>query len=115
MGRDHPGGNGKKILLALLPTGGGKSSLLQVPAMMMDGICLVISPSLPDERPGGKPEEKGINALAIHSGMSFWKRKTLQNAAFGNYKFLYVSPEGWKQPCSLEYLPAIKPLPGGSR
>lgn len=101
----------KKDVLALLPTGGGKSVCFQVPAMMMDGICLVISPLIAlmkDQVENLK--KKGINALAIHSGMSFLEvRKTLQNAAFGNYKFLYVSPERLETTLFLEYLPAIKP------
>ncbi len=101
----------KKDVLALLPTGGGKSVCFQVPAMMMDGICLVISPLIAlmkDQVENLK--RKGIPALAIYSGMHFLEvRKTLQNAAFGNYKFLYVSPERLETNLFLEFLPAIKP------
>lgn len=101
----------KKDVLALLPTGGGKSICFQVPAMMMDGICLVVSPLIAlmkDQVENLK--KKGILALAVYSGMPFMEvKKTLQNAAFGNYKFLYLSPERLETSLFLEYLPAIKP------
>ncbi len=101
----------KKDILALLPTGGGKSICFQVPAMMMEGICLVISPLIAlmkDQVENLK--SKDIPALAIYSGMHFMEvKKTLQNAAFGSYKFLYVSPERLETKLFLEFLPAIKP------
>src|SRR4051812_32015280 len=79
--------------------------------MMMDGICLVISPLIAlmkDQVENLK--KKGIPALSIYSGMQFLDvKKTLQNAAFGNYKFLYVSPERLETNLFLEFLPAIKP------
>ena len=100
-----------KDTLALLPTGGGKSVCFQVPALAMDGICLVISPLIAlmkDQVENLK--QKGIPALAIYSGMHFSDvKKTLQNAAFGNYKFLYLSPERLETDLFLEFLPAIKP------
>jgi len=99
-----------KDTLALLPTGGGKSICFQVPAMAKDGICLVISPLIAlmkDQVENLK--RKGIPALAVYSGMSFLEvKKTLQNAAYGNYKFLYVSPERLQTNLFLEYLPAMK-------
>jgi ATP-dependent DNA helicase RecQ len=101
----------KKDTLALLPTGGGKSICFQVPALMNDGLCLVVSPLIAlikDQVENLK--KKGIGALAIYSGMSFADvRQTLQNAAFGHYKFLYVSPERLETRLFLEYLPALKP------
>ena len=101
----------KKDVLALLPTGGGKSICFQVPAMVMEGICLVISPLIAlmkDQVENLK--SKGIPALAVYSGMHFMEvKKTLQNAAFGSYKFLYVSPERLETNLFLEFLPAIKP------
>jgi ATP-dependent DNA helicase RecQ len=101
----------KKDTLALLPTGGGKSVCFQVPALMNDGLCLVVSPLIAlikDQVENLK--KKGIGALAIYSGMSFADvRQTLQNAAFGHYKFLYVSPERLETKLFLEYLPALKP------
>lgn len=101
----------RKDTLALLPTGGGKSICFQVPAMMMDGVCIVISPLIAlikDQVEGLR--KKGINALSVHAGMNFHEVKTtLQNAAFGNYKFLYLSPERLQTALFLEFLPAIKP------
>ena len=101
----------KKDTLALLPTGGGKSICFQVPAMMNEGLCLVISPLIAlmkDQVENLK--RKGINALSVYSGMPFAEvKRTLENAAFGNYKFLYVSPERLETKLFLEYLPALKP------
>jgi ATP-dependent DNA helicase RecQ len=98
-----------KDVLALLPTGGGKSICFQVPALAKDGICLVVSPLIAlmkDQVENLK--RKGINALAVYSGMSFLEvKKTLQNAAYGNYKFLYVSPERLETSLFLEYLSAM--------
>ena len=101
----------QKDTLALLPTGGGKSICFQVPAMAMDGICIVISPLIALIKDQvANLEKKGIPVLAIYSGMHFIEvKKTLQNAAYGNYKFLYVSPERLETALFLEYLPAIKP------
>lgn len=100
--------NGKDTL-ALLPTGGGKSICFQIPALAKEGLCLVISPLIAlmkDQVQNLK--NKGIPALSIYSGMSFLEvKKTLQNAAHGNYKFLYVSPERLETNLFLEYLPAI--------
>lgn len=101
----------QKDVLALLPTGGGKSVCFQVPAMAMEGICLVISPLIAlmkDQVENLK--QKGIPALAVYSGMYYADvKKTLQNAAFGNYKFLYVSPERMETALFKEFLPAIQP------
>ena len=98
-----------KDTLALLPTGGGKSICFQVPALAKDGLCIVISPLIAlmkDQVQNLK--NKGIPALSIYSGMSFLEvKKALQNAAHGNYKFLYVSPERLETNLFLEYLPAM--------
>ncbi len=81
--------------LALLPTGGGKSICYQVPALMNEGICIVVSPLIAlmkDQVENLK--KRGIKALAIFSGMN--KREidiALDNCVYGDYKFLYVSPE----------------------
>ncbi|MEP6594689.1 MAG: ATP-dependent DNA helicase RecQ, partial [Ginsengibacter sp.] len=95
--------------LALLPTGGGKSICFQVPAMVKEGLCLVVSPLIAlmkDQVENLK--KRGISALSIYSGMSFWEvKKTLQNATHGNFKFLYVSPERLESALFLEYLPAL--------
>ncbi|MEP6926212.1 MAG: ATP-dependent DNA helicase RecQ [Ginsengibacter sp.] len=96
--------------LALMPTGGGKSICFQVPALMQEGLCLVISPLIAlmkDQVYNLK--KKGIPALSIYSGMSFIEvTKTLKNAVHGNFKFLYVSPERLETELFLEYLSAIK-------
>lgn len=99
-----------KDVLALLPTGGGKSICFQVPALAKDGICLVVSPLIALMKDQvGQLKRKGIDALAIYSGMSFLEiKKALQNAAYGNFKFLYVSPERLETNLFLEYLPDIK-------
>lgn len=84
-----------KDTLALLPTGGGKSVCFQVPAMLLDGLCLVVSPLIALMKDQVEQlRAKGINAVAVHSGMS--RRQIdllLNNAMFGDIKFLYLSPE----------------------
>ncbi len=101
----------KKDVLALLPTGGGKSVCFQLPAMMMDGLCIVVSPLIALMKDQVENlSKKGINALAIYSGMTFLEvKKNLQNAAFGDYKFLYVSPERLETKLFSEFLPALSP------
>ncbi len=85
----------KKDTLALLPTGGGKSVCFQVPAMAMDGLCLVVSPLIALMRDQvHNLEQKGIKAAAIYTGMPYRMQDNLLDACvYGNYKFLYVSPE----------------------
>ena len=96
--------------LALMPTGGGKSICFQVPAMLNEGICLVVSPLIALMKDQvTNLVKRGIPALSIYSGMSFIEvTKTLKNAAYGNFKFLYVSPERLETELFLEYLPVIK-------
>ena len=98
-----------KDTLALLPTGGGKSVCFQVPALLKEGICLVISPLIALMKDQVHHlKEKSIYALLIHSGMNFIEvKKTLNNALYGNYKFLYVSPERLESALFLEYLPSL--------
>jgi len=89
----------KKDVIALLPTGGGKSICFQVPALMQDGICLVVSPliALMEDQVNAL-KQKGIKAMALTSGMSFDELdKSLDNCIYGNYKFLYLSPERLQQ------------------
>ncbi len=95
--------------LALLPTGGGKSVCFQVPSMLKEGVCIVISPLIALMKDQVLNLKKiGIPALSIHSGMSFIEvKKTLKNAAYGNFKFLYISPERLQTELFLEYLPLI--------
>ena len=82
-------------VLAILPTGGGKSLCFQVPAMMRDGICLVVSPLIALMKDQVQHlRDRGIPALAVYSGMTYREIDiTLDNAVYGDYKFLYVSPE----------------------
>ncbi|MBQ6572873.1 MAG: RecQ family ATP-dependent DNA helicase [Bacteroidales bacterium] len=84
-----------KDTLALMPTGGGKSICFQVPAMARDGICLVVSPLIALMKDQVQNlNNKGIKALAVYSGMTYSQiDATLDNAIYGDYKFLYVSPE----------------------
>ena len=86
---------GDKDTLALMPTGGGKSICFQVPALAKDGICLVVSPLIALMKDQVETlRSKGIGALAVHSAMDHRTIGiTLDNAVYGNYKFLYVSPE----------------------
>jgi ATP-dependent DNA helicase RecQ len=81
--------------LALLPTGGGKSLCYQVPAIAMKGMCLVVSPLISLIKDQVQQlEKRGVTALSIYSGMSFREiDRTLEQAAQGKTKFLYVSPE----------------------
>jgi ATP-dependent DNA helicase RecQ len=99
----------KKDTLALLPTGGGKSICYQVPALMQDGVCIVISPLIAlmkDQVENLK--QRGVNALSVYSGMNRSEIiKTLKNAAYGNFKLLYVSPERIETSLFKEFLPAI--------
>jgi ATP-dependent DNA helicase RecQ len=95
--------------LALMPTGGGKSICFQAPAMMKEGLCLVISPLIALMKDQvANLTQKGIAALSIYSGMSYIEViKTLKNAAYGNFKFLYVSPERLETELFLEYFPLL--------
>lgn len=81
--------------LGLMPTGGGKSITFQVPALAMEGVCLVVTPLIALMKDQVRIlREHGIKAAAIHTGM---KREeiiaVMENCIFGGYKFLYVSPE----------------------
>lgn len=87
-------GEGKDTL-GLMPTGGGKSITFQVPALAQEGLCLVITPLIALMKDQVRNlRERGIKATAVYSGMT---RKeiliALENCIFGNYKFLYISPE----------------------
>ncbi|MGJ8666229.1 MAG: RecQ family ATP-dependent DNA helicase [Patiriisocius sp.] len=85
--------------VALLPTGGGKSVCFQIPALINDGICIVISPlvALMTDQVNAL-NEKGIKAMEIKSGTSFQQLNILlDNACYGNFKFLYLSPERLQQ------------------
>lgn len=84
-----------KDTLALMPTGGGKSICFQVPALAMEGICLVVTPLIALMKDQVENlRARGIEAVAIYAGMT--KREvdiTLDNCIYGKIKFLYLSPE----------------------
>ena len=99
-----------KDTFALMPTGGGKSICFQVPAMMQEGICLVISPLIALMRDQVENlQKKGIKAIALTGGIYHDTIiDLLDNCQFGNYKFLYLSPERLQNDWILE---RIKNLP----
>ncbi|WP_195434972.1 RecQ family ATP-dependent DNA helicase [Parabacteroides merdae] len=84
-----------KDTLGLMPTGGGKSITFQIPALAMDGICLVITPLIALMRDQvDNLRRVGIKATAVYSGMSRQEiAGELENCVSGQNKFLYVSPE----------------------
>lgn len=84
-----------KDTFALMPTGGGKSICFQIPALMQDGICLVISPLIALMKDQVANLQKiNIKAIALTGGISSDEiSDLLDNCQFGNYKFLYLSPE----------------------
>lgn len=84
-----------KDTLGLMPTGGGKSVTFQVPALVHEGICLVITPLIALMKDQvNRLNSLGIRSIAIHSGMNYEEIDiALENAIYGDYKFLYVSPE----------------------
>jgi ATP-dependent DNA helicase RecQ len=99
-----------KDVLALLPTGGGKSICFQVPALMMDGLCLVVSPLIALIKDQvSQLRQREIRAEAIHAGMS--KREidiTLDNCVNADIKFLYLSPERLKSELFIERIKIVQ-------
>ncbi len=81
--------------LALMPTGGGKSICFQVPALVMEGVCIVVTPLVALMKDQVEQlKRRGIKAAAIYSGMHRNEIDyTLDNFIYGDFKFLYVSPE----------------------
>lgn len=92
--------------LGLMPTGGGKSLTFQVPTLVMDGVCLVVSPLIAlmkDQVLNLK--EKGIKAELIYSGLTRDETEVIINKClYGGTKFLYISPERIKTPAFQEKL-----------
>jgi len=86
-------------VFTLMPTGGGKSICFQIPALIKEGICIVVSPLIALMKDQVQNlNNKGIKALAITSGISKTELDTLlDNCIYGNYKFLYLSPERLQQ------------------
>lgn len=95
-----------KDTVALLPTGGGKSICFQVPALMLEGTCLVVSPLIALMKDQVENlQKRNISAVALVSGMSYYElTKTLKKAVQGEYKFLYLSPERLETSLFKEYL-----------
>lgn len=87
-------GSGRDTL-GLMPTGGGKSITFQIPAMAKEGLCIVITPLIALMKDQVRNlRDRGIKAIAIYSGMTREEIIiALENCIFGNYKFLYISPE----------------------
>lgn len=103
-GYDHFRGIQKEIIesiyagkdtLGLMPTGGGKSIAFQVPALVKQGICIVITPLIALMKDQvTNLRQRHIKAAAVYSGMTRREIITaLENCIFGDYKFLYISPE----------------------
>ena len=99
-----------KDVLAILPTGGGKSVCFQVPGLMTDGIALVITPLIALMKDQVQNlRNRGVKALAIYAGMN--RREVdlaLNNATYGDVKFLYLSPERLGTLLFQSYLPQMK-------
>lgn len=95
--------------LALLPTGGGKSICFQVPALCMEGLCLVISPLIALMKDQvDNLTSRDIPALIMHTGMNYKEIESiLRKACTGQYRFLYCSPERLQSRLFKEYLPAL--------
>ena len=104
----HQALDGKDVL-AILPTGGGKSVCFQVPALLKDGIALVVTPLIALMKDQVQNlQARGIRAMAIHAGMG--RREVdlaLNNAAYGDYKFLYLSPERLRTQLFQSYLSVL--------
>ncbi|MCH5174242.1 MAG: ATP-dependent DNA helicase RecQ, partial [Bacteroidales bacterium] len=96
--------------LAILPTGGGKSVCFQVPAMLKEGTALVVTPLIALMKDQVQNlGNRGIRAIAVHAGMS--RREAdlaFNNAAYGDCKFLYVSPERLSTPLFRSWLEELR-------
>ena len=101
--------NGQDLLM-ILPTGGGKSLVFQLPTMMMDGITIVISPLIAlmqDQVSALKAQQ--IKAQMISSAQSFTEIEDIMSMAFnGDLKFLYLSPERLNNGKTLDFLHNLK-------
>ncbi|MFV0606259.1 MAG: ATP-dependent DNA helicase RecQ [Niabella sp.] len=98
-----------KDVLALMPTGGGKSLCYQIPGLSKEGLCLVISPliALMNDQVQNL-RKKNITAFSIYSGMPRYEVvNVLETAIHSNCKFLYVSPERLESALFKEFLPGL--------
>ncbi len=99
----------KQNILALLPTGGGKSICFQVPGVILGGLTIVVSPliALMKDQVDGL-HERGIDAAFLTSGQGYKEQRIImENALQGHYSFLYVSPERLSSVSFQEYLPNL--------
>lgn len=98
-----------KDVLAILPTGGGKSICFQVPALMKDGLAIVVTPLIALMKDQVQNlNDRGIRAMAVHAGMNRHEVDlALNNATYGDYKFLYLSPERLGTFLFRSYLPQM--------
>jgi ATP-dependent DNA helicase RecQ len=99
----------QKDILALLPTGGGKSVCFQIPALLNDGLCLVVSPLIALMKDQvANLQNKQIPAAAVYSGMSLKEvEQIFINASNHQYKFLYLSPERLESRLFKSYLHSL--------
>jgi len=99
----------QKDILALLPTGGGKSICFQIPALISSGLCLVISPLIALMKDQvANLQHKQISAAAVYSGMSFKEvEQIFIDASNSKYKFLYLSPERLESKLFKSYLHSL--------
>lgn len=98
-----------KDVLAILPTGGGKSVCFQVPGLIRGGLTLVVTPLIALMKDQVQNlEARGIRSLAVHAGMSRHEVDlALNNAAYGDYAFLYLSPERLATPLFRSYVEVL--------
>jgi len=99
-----------KDVLGVMPTGAGKSICFQIPALMMNGITLIVSPliSLMKDQVNALTQS-GIPAAFINSSLSGWQiDKALQNARNGTYKLIYIAPERLLTPDFLQFAQSVK-------
>lgn len=96
-------------VLGLLPTGGGKSLCFQVPTLLKEGICIVVSPLIAlIENQVNNLQNNNIKAIGLKGGLKFNEvDKLLDNCIYGNYKFLYLSPERLRQELVQERIKAM--------
>jgi len=96
--------------LALLPTGGGKSICYQVPGLMLDGLCIVISPLIALIKDQVEQlKQRGVKAIGLTGGISQTDLSDiLDNCVYGQYQFLYLSPERLQQSLVKERLKTMK-------